>query len=104
MTFALLALAAFSIVSEEPASSETRMTTLAPLPMHCSAWDTCFCASPLALSITYDTPAFLNAETKAGRSCVSHRTDDFGSGSRTHTSAPALLLDVLPCATVAAVP
>jgi hypothetical protein len=39
------------------------------------------------LVITYETFAFLNAATSAGRSCVSQRTEDFGSGSRTQMSA-----------------
>jgi hypothetical protein len=42
--------------------------------------------------MTYETLAALNAATKPGRSCVSHRTDDFGSGSRTQMSAVAEFL------------
>src|ERR671918_2618333 len=41
--------------------------------------------------MTYETLAFFAAATNAGRSCVSQRTDDFGSGSRKQRSA-------LPCA------
>ena len=64
------------------------MTTLAPFARHWSACVFCFWASPSAFVITYETPAFLNAATSAGRSCVSQRTDDFGSGSSTQMSAP----------------
>jgi hypothetical protein len=64
------------------------MTTFAPFARHWSACERCFCASPSALLITYETFAFLNAATSAGRSCVSQRTDDFGSGNRTQMSAP----------------
>ena len=73
-------------------SSETRITTFAPFERHWSACVFCFWASPLALVITYETFAFLNAATSAGRSCVSQRTDDFGSGSRTQMSAVAVFL------------
>src|SRR4051794_31484850 len=104
MTFAPAAAAAFSIVSDEPASSETRMTTLAPFARHWSACVFWRWASPLALLITYVTLARLKAVTSAGRSCVSHRTDDLGSGSRAQIDALAFELDVLPCATVVAVP
>jgi len=70
------------------------MTTLAPFAKHWSAWVFCFCALPSALVITYETFAFLKAATSAGRSCVSQRTEDFGSGSRTQMSAfpPDLLV------------
>ena len=64
------------------------MTTFAPFARHWSAWVFCFWALPSAFVITYDTFAFLNAATRAGRSCVSQRTDVFGSGSRTQMSAP----------------
>ena len=70
-------------------SSETRMTTFAPFARHWSACVFCFWALPSAFVITYETFAFLNAATSAGRSCVSQRTDDFGSGSRTQMSALA---------------
>src|SRR5688572_22616927 len=46
--------------------------------------------------MTYETLAFLNAATSAGRSCVSHRTDDFGSGSRTQMSAVVAVDFALP--------
>ena len=87
---------AASIAIEEPLSSETRMTTLAPLARHWSACVFCFWALPSALVITYETPAFLNAATSAGRSCVSQRTDDFGSGSRTQMSAPPAFWSASP--------
>ena len=64
------------------------MTTLAPLARHWSACVFCFWALPSALVITYETPALVNAFTNPGRSWVSQRTDDFGSGSRTQMSAP----------------
>ena len=92
ITFASLDLAAASIAIEEPLSSETRMTTLAPFARHWSACVFCFWALPSALVITYETFAFLNAATSAGRSCVSQRTDDFGSGSSTQMSAPPVRL------------
>jgi hypothetical protein len=98
ITFAPCDFAAFSIAIEEPASSETRMTTFAPALRHWSAWERCRWASPLALLITYETPAFLNAATRAGRSCVSQRTDVFGSGSSTQMSAfpPVTLVGFAP--------
>ena len=68
------------------------MTTFAPFDRHWSACECCLWASPLALLMTYETFAFLNAATSAGRSCVSQRTDDFGSGSRTQMSALAAFL------------
>ena len=44
-------------------------------------------------------PAFLKAAMNVGRSCVSHRTDDFVSGSSTHAGVlatdPSLPLVVL---------
>src|SRR5262245_26851054 len=92
ITFAPADFAAFSIAIDEPASSDTRMTTFAPLPRHWSACERCFCASPLALLITYETFAFVKAATSAGRSCVSQRTDVLGSGSSTQMSALALFL------------
>ena len=92
IAFAPLDFAAASIAIEEPLSSETRMTTLAPLARHWSACVFCFWGSPLALVITYETFAFVNAATKPGRSCVSQRTDDFGSGSSTQMSAPPFRL------------
>ena len=63
------------------------MTTFAPFARHWSACVFCFWALPSAFVITYETLAFLNAATSAGRSCVSQRTDDFGSGSSTQMSA-----------------
>src|ERR671914_1373038 len=87
MTFAPRAFAALSIAIEEPKSSETRMTTFAPLARHWSACERCFCGSASALVTTYETPALLAAAMNAGRSCVSQRTDVFGSGSRKHRSA-----------------
>jgi hypothetical protein len=102
MTLALRDLAAASIAIDEPLSSEIRMTTFAPLARHWSAWVFCFCGSPLAFVITYETPAFLNAATKPGRSCVSQRTDDFGSGSSTQMSALALAFVGLATADVTA--
>ena len=78
------------------------MTTLAPFARHWSACVFCFWASPSAFVITYETPAFLNAVTSAGRSCVSQRTDDFGSGSSTQMSAAAVLLAGFASAAVTA--
>ena len=63
------------------------MTTLAPLARHWSACVFCFCALPSAFVITYETPALVNAATSAGRSWVSQRTEDFGSGRSTQMSA-----------------
>src|SRR5215210_8825599 len=100
ITFAPLDLAAASIAIEEPLSSEIRITTFAPFARHWSACVFCFCGSPLAFVITYETAAFLKAATKPGRSCVSHRTDDFGSGSRTQMSALADFLLVFATAPV----
>ena len=88
ITLASLDFAAASIAIEEPLSSETRMTTLAPLARHWSACVFCFWALPSAFVITYETFAFVNAFTNPGRSWVSQRTEDFGSGRRTQTSAP----------------
>src|SRR5215218_8033815 len=92
ITLAPRVLAEASIAIDEPRSSETRITTFAPFARHWSACVFCFCGLPSAFVITYDTPAFVNAATSAGRSCVSQRTDDFGSGSRTQMSPPPAFL------------
>src|SRR5690349_6496198 len=78
------------------------MTTFRPFARHWSACVFCFWASPSALVITYETFAFLNAATSAGRSCVSQRTDDFGSGRSTQISPPAVLLAGFASAAVTA--
>ena len=75
----------FWIAIEVPVSSDVMMPTFAPLEMHCSACESCFCGSFSALTIVALTPAFLKAAAKAGLSNCSHRTEDFVSGKRTHT-------------------
>ena len=75
----------FWIAIDVPVSSDVMMPTFAPLEMHCSACESCFCGSFSALTIVALTPAFLKALANAGLSNCSHRTDDFVSGKRTHT-------------------
>src|SRR3954453_14698065 len=69
--------------------------TFAPLVIACSA---CCCWVDLsfsAFSIVLCTPAASNAFFRSGRSTVSHRTEDFESGSSTATF-PALALLLPP--------
>ena len=83
MTFAPRAWAFEMILQPEPESRLVTRTTLAPLARHWSACETIFCASPSAFTTVAAMPAFLKAAMNVGRSCVSHRTDDFVSGSST---------------------
>src|SRR3954466_8672742 len=82
--FALAAIAA-----PEPESRFTSRMTFAPLVIACSACCCCVDLSPSAFWMVASTPAASNAFFRNGRSTVSHRTDDFESGSRTAT-LPAL--------------
>src|SRR3954466_2658804 len=92
--FALAAIAA-----PEPESRFTSRMTFAPLVIACSACCCCVDLSPSAFWMVASTPAASNAFFKNGRSTVSHRTDDFESGSNTATLpalAPLLLLLLPP--------
>ncbi len=82
------------ILQPEPGSRLVTRTTFAPLARHWSACETCFWASPSAFTTVAAILAFLKAAMNVGRSCVSQRTDDFVSGSRTQAwmSAPVLPL------------
>src|SRR6476659_2200583 len=102
MTFTLRACAFEMILQPEPGSRLVKRRTLAPLARHWSACETCFWASPSALTTVAAMPAFLKAATNVGRSCVSHRTDDFVSGSNTHAGVVAALLVLLANAAVTA--
>src|SRR5436190_79134 len=59
--------------------------TFAPLVMACSACCVCVALSPSALTTVGSVPPSESAFCRSGRSTVSHRTDDFESGSRTAT-------------------
>src|SRR5919206_3338496 len=61
------------------------MATFAPRDRHESACDTIFCGSFNAFVIEYVTFAFFRAFAKSGASNCCQRTDDFVSGSSTHT-------------------
>src|SRR4051812_35773982 len=84
-----------SIAAPEPESRLTSRITFAPLVIACSA---CCCwvdLSPCAFWMVAGTPAALNACCRSGRSAVSHRTEDFVSGSSTATLSAELLLPLL---------
>ena len=70
--------------------------TFAPFARHWSACERCLWASFSAFTTVAVMFAFLNAAMNVGRSCVSHLTDDFVSGSRTHASALAAAFLSLP--------
>jgi hypothetical protein len=72
------------IAHPDPGSRLVSRITLAPLARHWSSCERCLCASPSAFTTVAVTLAFLNAAMNVGRSWVSHRTDDFVSGSSTH--------------------
>src|SRR5215210_4280072 len=94
MTLTPCDLALAAIAAPEPESRFTSSSTLAPFVIACSA---CCCwvdLSPSAFWIVDFTPAASNAFLRNGRSTVSHRTEDFESGSRTAT-LPAFLLLLL---------
>ena len=61
------------------------MTTVAPAAMQACACAFCLSGSLRALLIEAVTPAFLKAAFIAGASNCTQRTDDFVSGSSTHT-------------------
>src|SRR6185312_16917892 len=92
----------FSIDAAEPLSRAVSMTTFAPAAMHACACAFCLSGSLRALLIDADTPAFLNAAFMAGASNCTQRTDDFVSGSSTHTWVLAFLLPEFAPAPVAA--
>src|SRR3954463_10988527 len=83
------------IADPEPGSRSTSRITFAPFVMAWSAWLACVAGSPWAFTIVCGTPAAVNAWSRYLRSCVSQRTDDFVSGSRTATLPALLLLAVL---------
>src|SRR5215213_8240813 len=92
MTLTPCDLALAAIAAPEPESRFTSSSTFAPFVIACSA---CCCwvdLSPSAFWIVFLTPAASNAFLRNGRSTVSHRTDDFESGSRTATLPGSLLL------------
>src|SRR4051812_13321328 len=90
MTFAPRACAVLMIAAPEPGSRSTSRMTLAPLVSAWSAWLRWVLGSPWALTIVCAIPAALNAWSRYLRSCVSQRTEDCVSGSRT-AILPALL-------------
>src|SRR3954451_1879923 len=83
LTFWDLAFAA--IAAPEPESRFTSRMTFAPLVTACSACCCCVDLSPSALVMVASRPPASSAFWRSGRSTVSHRTDDFESGSRTAT-------------------
>src|SRR6187551_439466 len=84
MVLTFRAVAALMIAHPEPGSRLVSRITLAPFARHWSACERCLCASPSAFTTVAEIFAFLNAAMNVGRSWVSHLTDDFVSGSRTH--------------------
>ena len=84
------------IAQPEPESRLVSRMTLAPFARHWSACERCLWASPSAFTTVAVMFAFLKAAMNVGRSCVSHLTDDFVSGSRTHASALAAACLSLP--------
>src|SRR5918998_4465975 len=85
MTLTSWDLAFAAIAAPEPESRLTSRSTVAPFVIACSACCCCVALSPSAFWISASTPAALNARWRNGRSTVSHRTDDFESGSSTAT-------------------
>src|SRR3954452_5793892 len=83
MTLAPRLCAVLMIAAPEPGSRSTSRMTLAPLVSAWSAWLRWVLGSPWALTIVCEMPAALNAWSRYLRSCVSQRTDDCVSGSRT---------------------
>src|SRR5690349_12739615 len=93
MTFAPRAWAALMIAAPDPGSRSTSRMTLAPLVSAWSAWLRWVDGSPCALTIVCLMPAAEKAWSRYLRSCVSQRTDDCVSGSR--TAMPPLTLALL---------
>src|SRR4051812_49188105 len=96
ITFTPRDFALAAIAAPEPESRFTNRITFAPLVIACSACCCCVDLSPSAFSIVLCTPAASNAFFKNGRSTVSHRTDDFESGSSTATLPALAGAGVLP--------